>query len=140
LPVYRNRDHLSALPVAIGEKQQYDFVPLTPKGCHSGRGNFGMALVDWIVVAAYALGMLAVGRYYGRRNETAEDYHLGGRRMSPYAVGLSLFATLTSSLSYLAVPGEMVKNGPMVLAQFTAFPLIAVFPEITREMLSGDVT
>ena len=77
-----------------------------------------MALLDWIVVAAYAIGMLAVGRYYGRRNETAEDYHLGGRRMSPFAVGLSLFATLTSSLSYLAVPGEMVKNGPMVLARF----------------------
>jgi solute:Na+ symporter, SSS family len=85
-----------------------------------------MALLDWIVVAAYAVAMLAVGRYYGRRNETAEDYHLGGRRMSPFAVGLSLFATLTSSLSYLAVPGEMVKNGPMVLAQFTSFPLIAL--------------
>jgi SSS family solute:Na+ symporter len=85
-----------------------------------------MALVDWIVVAMYAIGMLAVGRYYGRRNETADDYHLGGRRMSPFAVGLSLFATLTSSLSYLALPGEMVKNGPMVLAQFVAFPLIAV--------------
>ena len=102
-----------------------------------------MALLDWIVVAAYALGMLAVGRYYSRRNETADDYHLGGRRMSPFAVGLSLFATLTSSLSYLAVPGEMVKNGPMVLAQYTAFPLIgmvvgwALIPFIMRQNVTS---
>ncbi len=102
-----------------------------------------MALVDWIVVAMYAFAMLAVGRYYGNRTETAEDYHLGGRRMSPFAVGLSLFATLTSSLSYLAVPGEMVKNGPMVLAQYTAFPLIsivvgwALIPFIMRQRVTS---
>ncbi len=85
-----------------------------------------MGIVDWIVVALYAAAMLAIGRHYGRKNKTAEDYHLGGRRMSPFAVGLSLFATLTSALSYLAVPGEMVKNGPMVLAQLVAYPLIAL--------------
>jgi SSS family solute:Na+ symporter len=88
--------------------------------------NVDMEIADWVVVAAYAVGMLAVGQYYARRNKTTDDYLLGGRRMSPVAVGLSLFATLTSSLSYLAVPGEMVKNGPMMLATILAFPLIGL--------------
>ena len=46
--------------------------------------------------------------------------------MSPVMIGLSLFATLTSTLSYLAYPGEMVKNGPMMFAQLTAFPVVLV--------------
>jgi SSS family solute:Na+ symporter len=85
-----------------------------------------MRILDWVVVVGYAAGMLAVGQYFARRNKTTDDYLLGGRRMSPFAVGLSLFATLTSALSYLAVPGEMVKHGPMQLAQYAAFPLIGI--------------
>jgi SSS family solute:Na+ symporter len=85
-----------------------------------------MRTLDWIVIISYALGMLAIGKFYGRRNKTTEDYMLGDRRMNPFAVGLSLFATLTSALSYLAVPGEMIKHGPLQMAQFIAFPFIAV--------------
>ncbi|MFM8478863.1 MAG: sodium:solute symporter, partial [Planctomycetaceae bacterium] len=66
-----------------------------------------MTVLDWLVLAVYALLMLGVGLYYSHRNRTADDYVLGGRRMSPVAVGLSLFATLVSTLSYLANPGEM---------------------------------
>ena len=58
-----------------------------------------MTTIDWLVIAVYAAAMLAVGWYYSRQNETADDYHLGGRRMNPLAIGLSLFATLTSALS-----------------------------------------
>lgn len=85
-----------------------------------------MRILDWLVIACYAVGMLAIGQYYARRNKTTDDYMLGGRRMSPFAVGLSLFATLTSALSYLAVPGEMIKHGPMQLAQYAVFPLIGI--------------
>ena len=55
-----------------------------------------MSVLDWLVIAGYFVGMLAVGQYYARRNRTTDDYLLGGRRMSPFAIGLSLFATLTS--------------------------------------------
>ncbi len=85
-----------------------------------------MRVADWLVIAGYAAAMLAIGQYYARRNKTIDDYLLGGRRMSPFAVGLSLFATLTSALSYLAVPGEMIKHGPMQLAQYAVFPLIGI--------------
>ena len=82
--------------------------------------------LDWLVLVLYGLGMIAVGWYYSRRSKTSDDYLLGGRRMSPVAVGLSLFATLISTISYLSIPGEMVTNGPIILAQITAYPLILV--------------
>ena len=48
-----------------------------------------LAVWDWAVIAAYALGMLSVGWYYSRRNKTGEDYLLGGRQMRPIMVGVS---------------------------------------------------
>jgi SSS family solute:Na+ symporter len=85
-----------------------------------------MRPLDWLVIALYAVAMLAIGRHYSRRTETVDDYLLGGRRMSPFMIGVSLFATITSTLSYLAVPGEIVKNGPMILAQYASFPIVYV--------------
>jgi SSS family solute:Na+ symporter len=64
--------------------------------------------LDYAAIGLYALAMLAIGRYHVRRVRTADDYLLGGRSMSPLLIGLSLFATLTSTLTYLALPGEMI--------------------------------
>ena len=76
-----------------------------------------MGIVDWLVIAAYGCLFVGVGAYYSRQNQTADDFLLGGRRMSPVAVGLSLFATLVSTLSYLGNPGEMIAHGPMMTTQ-----------------------
>ena len=100
--------------------------PFLAQTSAAGGTGGGMAPLDWAVIALYALGMLGVGWYYARRTSTTDDYLLGGRNMAPWMVGLSLFATLLSTLSYLAVPGEMIKYGPMVLAQMIALPLVAV--------------
>ena len=75
----------------------------------------GMSTLDWSVIAVYAMGMLAIGWYYARRTENTDDYLLGGRKMAPLSVGLSLFATLLSTLSYLSAPGEMIRHGPIIL-------------------------
>ncbi len=83
-----------------------------------------MAPLDWIVIAAYAAGMLAIGWYYSRRTVTTEDYLLGGRKMRPLSVGLSLFATLISAVSYLSWPGEVIKHGPMMMCMVVAYPFI----------------
>ena len=83
-----------------------------------------MHLLDWIVIILYAIGMLWIGWYFSRRTGTNDLYMLGGRTMKPWAVGLSLFATLFSTISYLAVPGEMSKYGPMYFIMLVAYPFI----------------
>lgn len=99
----------------------------------------GLGALDYTVIAVYAVGMLAVGAYYARKVETAEDYYLGGRRMRPSMVGLSLFATLISTISYLAVPGEVMGHGPIAsLMYLAALPIIylvvgfLLIPHITK--------
>ena len=80
-----------------------------------------LASLDWIVLIAYAAGMLFIGWFYSRKNKTKEDYLLGGRRMNPTAVGISLFASLMSTLSYLTYPGEMILHGPVIFTGLLAF-------------------
>ncbi len=84
-----------------------------------------MVALDWIVISVYMLGMLLVGWYYSRRVTTTDDYLLGGRTMRPWAVGLSLFATLLSTITYLSWPGEIIKHGPMMLCSLMAYPFVA---------------
>ena len=80
--------------------------------------------VDWIVIAIYGALMLGIGWFYSRRNKTEEDYQLGGRKMNSTSVGISLFATLLSTVSYLSYPGEMIKYGPVIFAGMLGFPLV----------------
>ena len=92
-----------------------------------GGSAAGVLWGDWIVIGLYALGMLAIGWYYSRRSRTREDYLLGSRRMNPLMVGLSLFATMLSTVTYLALPGEMIKYGPILaLGKLASYPLIAL--------------
>lgn len=85
-----------------------------------------LQIADWIVLVLYGVGMLAVGWYYWRRSNTSEEYLLGGRKMKSLPVGLSLFATLFSTISYLAWPGEMIKYGPMILSICVSYPFVAI--------------
>ncbi len=81
--------------------------------------------LDWLVLAVYAVGMMAIGWKYSHA-ATVEEYQLGGREMKPWAVGISLFATLMSTLTYLAYPGEMIRHGPMILSTVLAYPFVYV--------------
>ena len=80
--------------------------------------------LDWAVIIVYAVAMLWIGWYYSKRNRSKDDYLLGGRKMNPIAVGISLFATLLSTLSYLSYPGEMIQHGPAIFAGMLAFPFV----------------
>jgi len=102
-----------------------------------------MTPVDFLIIAAYFVGMLLIGLYYERRTKSSEEYLLGGRNMRPWAVGLSLFATLVSTLSYLAVPGELIQFGPGIFMNIAAMPFIflitgfLVIPQIMRQPVAS---
>jgi SSS family solute:Na+ symporter len=49
--------------------------------------------IDYGIFALYFLGVLGIGLYFFRRNESREDYYVGGRRISPGHIGLSIVAT-----------------------------------------------
>ena len=71
----------------------------------------GLQAADYVVVLLYLAGVVGVGVYFSRQQREGEDYFVARRRMPWYAVGLSLVASLLSTLTYLGAPGELIKNG-----------------------------
>src|SRR5437868_2852697 len=71
----------------------------------------GLEWLDFAVVASYVLVTLGIVYWASRRQHGTEDFFLGSRRMPWFAVGLSIMATLLSSITYLGLTGEVVKNG-----------------------------
>ncbi|MBC9794523.1 sodium:solute symporter family protein [Sinomicrobium weinanense] len=52
-----------------------------------------MSFIDIAIFCAYIIGVMIVGWYYYLKNESNEDYYVGGRNMSSFHVGLSVVAT-----------------------------------------------
>lgn len=90
----------------------------------------GLTSLDLTAIAAYFLVTFGIAWWFGRKQKTVEDYFVGGRHMPWFAVGLSILATLFSTLSYLGVPGEMVKHGVGLFVGYLSLPLTALV--ITR--------
>ncbi len=87
-----------------------------------------LAWQDHFVIVGYCAAVLLLGAWFSRRQETDEDYFLGGRRMPWFAVGISVIASLVSSLTYLSEPGEVWNSGVTHMAgKLLAIPLEMAF-------------
>jgi solute:Na+ symporter, SSS family len=87
------------------------------------RKGRSMSVLDWSIVIGFLLAMLVIGIFYSLQTQSRDEYLLGGRKMQPWAVGISYFATMFSTITYLSWPGEIIRHGPMILAQIVGFPI-----------------
>lgn len=79
---------------------------------------------DWLVFCAYLVLVFGLGLWFMRGQEDNEEYFVGGRRMSWWAVGVSLFATAFSSLSFVALPREAAYGDYHLLVTYLMIPLV----------------
>lgn len=84
----------------------------------------GLAVIDWIIIIAYGCGTIGLGWYYSRKQESTQEYFVGSGTMNPILVGVSLFATLLSTISYLSMPGESLGKGPVNMFAMLALPAV----------------
>nr|WP_321407246.1 sodium:solute symporter family protein [uncultured Carboxylicivirga sp.] len=52
-----------------------------------------MHIVDILIFCSYLIVMLGVGFYFMRKNNSTDDYYVGGRKLSSMHIGLSVVAT-----------------------------------------------
>ena len=80
--------------------------------------------LDVLVLVAYFVGLLSIGFFFAKKQTSQEMYFLGGRRIPWFLAGASVFATLLSTISYIAIPGEMIRYGVGFFTNLFAFVLI----------------
>lgn len=85
-----------------------------------------LSSLDYTVVFRYFVEMLWLGYHLSRRPKDTEDYFVAGRSIPSWAAGLSIFATMLSTITYLYIPGEVIKHGLRKLASPLACPLLYV--------------
>ncbi len=68
----------------------------------------GLTGLDWTIIVLYLGAMIGVGVYWYLRDRqgTASEFFLGSRTIPFWAAGVSLYATNTSSISYIAIPAK----------------------------------
>jgi len=84
-----------------------------------------MGILDWLICLGAVAVMFAQGWWFARSQKTTEDYFVGGRAMNWLAVGLSMFATTFSPLSFVGLPREAAYVNYHLFLAILFIPLFA---------------
>ena len=79
--------------------------------------------IDLAVVLAYLLGVTGLGCWFYRRNQNSDKFMSAGRSLPGWAVGLSIFGSYVSSISFLANPGKSFADNWNAFVFALPFPL-----------------
>jgi len=78
------------------------------------QASFQKAAFGWLnygMVLLYLLGMVRIGFVCSKKNKSTNDFFRGGQRIPWWAAGLSIFATMLSSITFMAIPAAAYTDG-----------------------------
>ena len=85
----------------------------------------GFGTLNYVVLFTYLAMMVSVGALFARKQKTSDDYFLAGRRMPWVVVGMSMFASITSAISYMGIPGTAYRENISLLMVAFLAPIVA---------------
>ncbi|MBQ9636654.1 MAG: sodium:solute symporter [Prevotella sp.] len=65
-----------------------------------------MSIIDLVIFFIFTGGIVLLGASFYSRRTTADDFISAGRSLPGWVVGMSIFSTYVSSISYLGYPGK----------------------------------
>ncbi|WP_439488344.1 sodium:solute symporter [Algoriphagus sp.] len=86
-----------------------------------------LPLIDLIIFLVYMAAIVLFGVSFSFRKRTALEYTTGGGRLPSWAIGMSIFATFVSSISFLALPGNAYSSNWNGFVFSLSIPLAAFF-------------
>jgi SSS family transporter len=70
-----------------------------------------MKTLDLVIIFGYLVGIVLLGAWFSRKQETTRDYFLGDRSVPWWAIAASIVATETSTITFISVPGIAYARG-----------------------------
>ena len=73
--------------------------------------------IDYIIVIASLLLAIGVGIYFSHHQKDSATFFTASGKVPDWAIGMSIFATLISSVTFLAYPGAAYSGNWILLVQ-----------------------
>jgi SSS family solute:Na+ symporter len=84
-------------------------------------------LIDYIIIAAALATSLSIGLWFGKGQDSTQKYFVSKGAIPSWAISMSLMATLISSVTFLAYPGEGFSSNWILLVQGLMVPVVLLF-------------
>lgn len=99
----------------------------------------GFGWLNWTVLIVYMIGMLGLGYFFMLRENSSEDFFKGGGRIPWWAAGISIYATMLSAITYMAIPAKAYATDwtyyPMLITiLLVSFPVIKYYLPYFRRL------
>ena len=82
--------------------------------------------IDYVIVIASVILSILVGIYFAKRQKSTSHYFVAGGNIPAWAIGMSIFATLISSVTFIAYPGAAYSGNWILLVQGLMVPIVLV--------------
>ena len=86
-----------------------------------------MNTIDLIIFFVFTLGVVLFGCSFYRKDHTSSDLTHAGRSLPGWVVGMSIFATYVSSISYIGYPGKAFASNWNAFVFSLSIPIASYF-------------
>lgn len=90
--------------------------------------NVGVA--NLVTLMIYLVAMLGIGFYFSRREKSTDRFFRGGQSLPWWAAGLSIYATMLSSITFMAIPAKAYTSDWSYF--FSNVAILAIAPVVIR--------
>lgn len=90
-----------------------------------------MRTLDWVVLIASLVFVMAYGMWRARGSDTTQKYLLAGKTMPWYAMALSIMATQASAITFISTTGQAYVDGMRFVQFYFGLPIAMIIISIT---------
>jgi SSS family solute:Na+ symporter len=86
--------------------------------------NIHLHILDYIIIAVFLFVTVYFGFRFAKNQNSTQSYFAANGKIPSWAIGLSILATLISSITFLAYPGEGYSSNWILLVQGLMVPVV----------------
>ena len=90
-----------------------------------------MRTLDWVVLVASLVFVIAYGMWRARGSDTTQKYLLAGKSMPWYAMALSIMATQASAITFISTTGQAYVDGMRFVQFYFGLPIAMILISMT---------
>ncbi|GHT57933.1 sodium:solute symporter [Bacteroidia bacterium] len=88
--------------------------------------NNSLHWIDYSIIIITILSTVLVGVWFSRSQKNSDKYFSGSKKIPAWVIGVSIFATLLSSVTFLAYPSAAYAGNWILLVQGLMVPIVLV--------------